>query len=89
MAAAASGVASGTTKARPTAYCAMKPLFSMRRPRTLSGTSRIESGSRPSAGNHATASGTRPSPGTRGSSAVTKARSASRWSLSGLAAISA
>ena len=42
MAAAASGVASGTTNARPTAYCAMKPLFSRRRPRTLSGTSRIE-----------------------------------------------
>ena len=89
MATAASGVASGTTNARPTAYCAMKPLLSRRSPRTLSGTSRIEFGSRPSAGNQATASGTRPSPGMPVSSAFTNARSASRWSLSGLAAISA
>ena len=78
VAAAASGVASGTTKARPAAYWAMKPLFSTRSPRTLSGTRRIDPGSRPSAGNQATASGTRASPGTRASSAVTNARNASR-----------
>jgi hypothetical protein len=88
VAAAADGLASGTTKARPTAYCAMKPFFSMRSPSTLSGTNRTEPGSRPSGGNHWTASGTRPSPGTLASRAVTNARSASRWSLSGLAAIS-
>ncbi len=77
-----------TTKARPTAYCATKPDFRTRRPRTLSGTRRTEPGSSPSGGKQDTASGTCASPGMRGSKASRKAPSAARWSPSGRAAIS-